>query len=456
MNNKIKQAINKHQDGKLDEAEKLYREILNNEPKNIDANHNLGVLLATRNQIEDALPLFKLATDINSNKEQFWANYINALIKINKLEEAKIISTKVIKLKPDFIVVHSTLGLILGKLGKLDEAEICYRRLIELKPELVDTYISLGAVLQKLNKLQDAETCCRKVLELKPESANACINLSAVLQNLNKLEEAETYCRKAIKLKPDYSEAYSNLGTILQNSANFDEAEKAYKKAIELKPEFIASHDNLRILLNFKKLSLKIKEAKNIYKKSVNKTNLNTRLKNNFFTSTRNVETALINSLYEISSKELNQTKGVFYGNGRHSTNFQLFEQLSENNYPIIKKVEEDLIDVMRQAVNSDIFIMDSFFNILKNGGGSVFHTHLTKFDKINNLVNQKYSLTYYLRVGDQECDEPGILKLKDPDKEILPSQGMIMIFPANQKHSAFYSGKSDRVMIGVNFYSLI
>ena len=80
----------------------------------------------------------------------------------------------------------------------------------------------------------------------------------------------------------------------------------------------------------------------------------------------------------------------------------------------------------------------------------------MTKFDKINNLVNQKYSLTYYLRVGDQECDEPGILKLKDPDKEILPSQGMIMIFPANRKHSAFYSGKADRVMIGVNFYSLI
>ena len=40
--------------------------------------------------------------------------------------------------------------------------------------------------------------------------------------------------------------------------------------------------------------------------------------------------------------------------------------------------------------------------------------------------------------MGDQECDEPGILKLKDPDKEILPSQGMIMIFPANRSLKNF------------------
>ena len=61
----------------------------------------------------------------------------------------------------------------------------------------------------------------------------------------------------------------------------------------------------------------------------------------------------------------------------------------------------------------------------------------------------------YYLDVGDQDCDEPGTLKLYNPVKDILPSNGMITIIPAGRKHSAVYGGKKDRVIIGVNFYSL-
>ena len=388
MINNLKQAINKHQDGKLEEAEKLYREILNNEPKNVNANHNLGVLLVSRNKTEDALQ--------------------------------------------------------------------CLRKVVKLKPESPDAHITLGAALQKFNKLQEAETCFRKVVKLQPESPDAHNNLGGVLQNLDKLQEAELCYRKAIELKPDYFDGYNNLGTVLQNNSNFEEAELAYKKAIDLKPDSTAFHENLLTMLRFKELSLKINEAKKKNKDNKSKLNIDVGLTSNLFISNREVETELINSLYEINNKGLDETKGVFFGNGKHSINFQLFEQLFKNNYPIIKKVEEDLTVIMKRAVKSDIYIIDSFFNILNNGGGSVYHTHLNKFDRINNLVNQKYSLTYYLTVGDQKCSEPGILKLKNPDKEILPSKGAIMIFPANQKHSAFYNGKTDRVMIGVNYYSLI
>ena len=90
-------------------------------------------------------------------------------------------------------------------------------------------------------------------------------------------------------------------------------------------------------------------------------------------------------------------------------------------------------------------------------GGGSTPHKHLNNLDKDIglNLGKQKYSLVYYLAVGDQNCSEPGILNLYDPVKNILPCNGMITIFPASRLHSAVYSGKKDRVMIGVNFYAL-
>ena len=45
-----------------------------------------------------------------------------------------------------------------------------------------------------------------------------------------------------------------------------------------------------------------------------------------------------------------------------------------ENNFPSIKIVAEDLRNIMKQAVKSDIYIMDSFFNIMKAGSGTTPH----------------------------------------------------------------------------------
>ena len=389
MNHLLKTAITAHQNGKLEEAEILYREVLSTEPKQSDANHNLGLILTSKDKIEEALILFKVATEINPNIEQYWISYINALIKQNRLEEAEI--------------------------------------------------------------------TCKKILTQQPESIKLHFSFGVVLNNLDKLFEAEASYRKVIELKPDHIEALNNLGTILQNNGQFEDAEEIFRNITELKPDLIEVHENLGTLLKFKTLSLKIREAKKNYKiNNIGELNSPLKLASNFFTSSREVESELVKSLYEIKSKELSQTKGVFFGSGRHSVNFRLFEQASKDNYSIIRKAEKDLTTIMKQAVNSDIFIMDSFFNILNNGGGSNYHTHLSKFDKINKLVKQKYSLTYYLTVGDQNCSEPGILKMKNPDDEILPHKGMIMIFPASRSHSAVYNGKVDRVMIGVNFYSLI
>ena len=96
-----------------------------------------------------------------------------------------------------------------------------------------------------------------------------------------------------------------------------------------------------------------------------------------------------------------------------------------------------------------------SFFNIMGAGGGTSPHHHLKTFDNKLSLGQQKFSLVYYLSVGDQSCSEPGVLKLYHPDQELTPFEGMIVILPAGREHSSFYNGKTDRIMIGVNFYAL-
>ena len=79
----LQQGVAAHNAGNLQEAERLYRTVLQSEPAHPDANHNLGVLAVSVNNADAALPLFKLALEANPKIEQFWLSYIDALITVS-------------------------------------------------------------------------------------------------------------------------------------------------------------------------------------------------------------------------------------------------------------------------------------------------------------------------------------------------------------------------------------
>ena len=85
----LQQGVAAHNAGKLQEAESVYQAILKSQPKHPDASHNLGLIAISLNQIKAALPLFKTALEVNPKIEQFWVSYINALVKANKIKDAK-------------------------------------------------------------------------------------------------------------------------------------------------------------------------------------------------------------------------------------------------------------------------------------------------------------------------------------------------------------------------------
>ena len=85
----LQRGVAAHKEGKLQGAERIYRAILQSQPKHPDANHNLGVLAVSMNKADVALPLFKTALEANPQIEQFWLSYINALIKEQQFDNAK-------------------------------------------------------------------------------------------------------------------------------------------------------------------------------------------------------------------------------------------------------------------------------------------------------------------------------------------------------------------------------
>ena len=373
------------------------------------------------------------------------------LLSENKLNDAKIIFQNVIKVEPTNYKAHNNIGVILLKLGNLDEAEVSFRKAVEINPKFVVAHYNLGVIQSNLLKFNEAEKSYKKAIEFKKDYVEAYSNLGSVYLKLKDFSKAEENFNKAIKLNPRFPVGHYNLAVIQEKLKKFDEAEKNYKKAIELKNNYTEAINNLHRMIRQNKLLLEIKDIKKFKKNKASIASISVGLTNNPFIFKRTVEKELIDEIYKINSVEIDNTKDIRFGNGRFS-DYELFE----NNSSILKTVEKDLKQIISHEIKSDIFIIDSFFNILRTGSGLASHHHINNFDREHNLANQKYSLTYYLSVGDQNCSEPGILKLYDPDEEILPSEGTIVIFPANRLHSAAYGGKSDRIMIGVNFYSLI
>ena len=269
-------------------------------------------------------------------------------------------------------------------------------------------------------------------------------NYGVILKDLGNLQEAELSIRKAIEIQPDCFFAYFNLGKYFYLLKDKDSALKAIEKAQTIMP------NNKEIMLLSSILNdLDITENKYLEIERIRSDFF--KQDSNIFISNRPVEQDLIKSLYQIESRNaenISKYQPVIIGNTRGS-DFSLFD----NNIANINKLEEDIIYLLKLNLKSNILIKDSFVTIFKSGGGVRKHAHITDFDRLLKCGHRKLSLVYYLSIGDQDCEEPGILKLYNPNKEILPSEGMILIFPADRLHSASYSGKKDRIIVGVNFY---
>ena len=87
----LQKGIEAHKAGKVQEADRYYTAILKANPKHPDANHNIGVLAVSLGKVEQALPFFQTALEINPNTAQFWLSYIDALIKLDRIEDAKAV-----------------------------------------------------------------------------------------------------------------------------------------------------------------------------------------------------------------------------------------------------------------------------------------------------------------------------------------------------------------------------
>jgi tetratricopeptide (TPR) repeat protein/SAM-dependent methyltransferase len=238
-------AIRCHQAGRLNEAERLYRQILAINPHHADSLYLLGLVAYQRGRHDVSVDLLGNAIGIKPKAAEYHMALGLALKAQGELGHAEASYRRALVLKPDFVDAHNNLGNALYEQGRLDEAGASFRQSIILQPNYAEAHNNLGNTLSKQGKLDEAEASYRRALVLKPDFAEAHNNLGTTLKDQGKPNEAEASYRQALVLKPDFAEVHNNLGNALYKQDKLDEAEACYRRSIILKPDFAEAHNNL-------------------------------------------------------------------------------------------------------------------------------------------------------------------------------------------------------------------
>lgn len=199
----IRLAVNFHQNGRLGEAEALYRRVLEAEQDQPDALHYLGVLSHQLGKSDVAIEMIERS----------------------------------LELVPENAAAHNNLGNIYKELGRFEEARDKYERVIALRPDSADSYNNLATVFRVLEMFPEAERACRRAIDLDPKHADAHHNLGNALFKLNRQEDAAESYRRSIALKPDQGSAYHSLAAYLSHNGRFPEAAKVLREWLVYEPE---------------------------------------------------------------------------------------------------------------------------------------------------------------------------------------------------------------------------
>ncbi|WP_019504759.1 tetratricopeptide repeat protein [Pleurocapsa sp. PCC 7319] len=234
----IEIAVQKHQLGQLDEAELLYKQVLQ--------------VLAQSVSEQDSFRSQYLPIVIS--------NLGNIFEQQGKLESAEEYYQQALKLKPDYAEAFYNLGNVLDKQGKLEAASASYQQALKLNPQLAEAHHNLGNVLKQQGKLEAAIASYQQALRLKPDYAQAHHNLGNIFFNQGKLEAALESYQQALRLKPNYAQSLHQSGNIYLQRGKPDTALKFYQQVLKIKPNHAeALHQSGNALKQLKKLEAAIK-----------------------------------------------------------------------------------------------------------------------------------------------------------------------------------------------------
>ena len=244
VGDKLRSALRHHQLGQLQEARRLYEQILEGDPDHADALHLLGVMAHQEGNGAQAESLIRRAIRCNPKSPIYFDNLGAVYQEENRLGEAITCYQKALAVRPDYAPAFFNMGNAHKKQGNTREAIACFQAAVALAPDFAQAYNNMGNALQAEGRAREAIDCYRRALDLEPNHFRAMNNMGAILQEEGNLAQAVVYYQEAIRLRPDCDEVHYNLGNTFREQGRLTEAIACYQKATEINPVYTQAYNN--------------------------------------------------------------------------------------------------------------------------------------------------------------------------------------------------------------------
>ncbi|OGT82504.1 MAG: hypothetical protein A3H91_03445 [Gammaproteobacteria bacterium RIFCSPLOWO2_02_FULL_61_13] len=235
---RFKQAQQLQQQGRLTEAEALYRELLTAAPDAAGPMHFLGLLCMQRGDLVQAESLMAAALE-QVRDPLFLSNYGMLHARTGRHARAMELYLEAVDLQPSYAEAWFNLGVSRAEQGDRTQATAAYRKAIAIRPDYTRALFNLLALLHANGEEAEADGIVQKLQRMGAVSGQQGADLALALQRVGgarNLQRAQEILTQSLARTPADLETATVLARLLDETAQHGESLRVYRRLIELQP----------------------------------------------------------------------------------------------------------------------------------------------------------------------------------------------------------------------------
>jgi protein O-GlcNAc transferase len=241
------EGLKHHREGRLADAERLYRRALAGDAEHAHALHYLGVVAHYSGHSTDALQMMRQSLRLAPEVGEFHLNLGDVLHALGQYRSAEKCYIRAEKLSVAQAIVAAKLGMLMFRQGKVQDARGHFERAASAAPGDADLHCSLGTVLAQLRRSGPARVSCRRAIAISPAHADAWNTLAVVEQGGGRYAAAVVGYRRCLACFPDKAAALANLGLALASAGQTSGAVPMFRRSLAVFPTATGALSNFAL-----------------------------------------------------------------------------------------------------------------------------------------------------------------------------------------------------------------
>lgn len=205
--------------------------------KSSNALSTRGLLLASQGRLQEAEDLFRRVLDVRKGQIRDAINLGVVLARQRRFEEAIDVLTQAASNAPDHVGLLTNLGMALAQNGMLTDAREKLQRALQLNPSHPEALFNLANLHIQEEGYDEAIPMLARALDANPGMLEARYNLAAALATTGKLDSAIQEWELLAKLRPSDRNVLYLLGSAYAQTRQNDKAIEKFERGRDIHPQ---------------------------------------------------------------------------------------------------------------------------------------------------------------------------------------------------------------------------